>query len=65
MMSVNLSARQFGQPDLVEQVDAILAETASTLDARARDHRSVVRDQSEVGIRTLSGCATWASARSR
>ena len=26
-MSVNLSARQFAQPDLVEQVAAILAET--------------------------------------
>ena len=26
-MSVNLSARQFVQPDLVEQVDAILSET--------------------------------------
>jgi diguanylate cyclase (GGDEF)-like protein len=55
MMSVNLSARQFVQPDLVEQVDAILAETGldpSTLELEITE--SVVMDQSEVGIRTLS-----------
>jgi EAL domain-containing protein (putative c-di-GMP-specific phosphodiesterase class I) len=54
MMSVNLSARQFGQPDLVDQVAAILAETgldASTLELEITE--SVVMDQSEVGIRTL------------
>ena len=54
MMSVNLSARQFGQPDLVEQVVAILAETGldpTTLELEITE--SVVMDQSEVGIRTL------------
>ena len=54
MMSVNLSARQFGQPDLVDQVDAILAETGldpTTLELEITE--SVVMDQSEVGIRTL------------
>jgi diguanylate cyclase (GGDEF)-like protein len=55
LMSVNLSARQFVQPDLVEQVDAILSETGldpSTLELEITE--SVVMDQSEVGIRTLS-----------
>ena len=54
MMSVNLSARQFGQPDLVDQVVAILAETGldpTTLELEITE--SVVMDQSEVGIRTL------------
>jgi EAL domain-containing protein (putative c-di-GMP-specific phosphodiesterase class I) len=54
MMSVNLSARQFVQPDLVDQVDAILTETGldpSTLEMEITE--SVVMDQSEVGIRTL------------
>jgi len=54
MMSVNLSARQFGQPDLVDQVVAILAETgldSTTLELEITE--SVVMDQSEVGIRTL------------
>ena len=53
-MSVNLSARQFGQPDLVDQVEAILTETgldASTLELEITE--SVVMDQSEVGVRTL------------
>jgi diguanylate cyclase (GGDEF)-like protein len=53
-MSVNLSARQFGQPDLVEQVDAILSETGmdpSALELEITE--SVVMDQSEAGIRTL------------
>jgi len=55
LMSVNLSARQFVQPDLVDQVDAILSETGmdpSTLELEITE--SVVMDQSEVGIRTLS-----------
>ncbi len=55
LMSVNLSARQFVQPDLVESVAAILAETGldpSTLELEITE--SVVMDQSEVGIRTLS-----------
>jgi EAL domain-containing protein (putative c-di-GMP-specific phosphodiesterase class I) len=54
MMSVNLSARQFVQPDLVDQVDAILTETGldpSTLELEITE--SVVMDQSEVGIRSL------------
>ena len=54
MMSVNLSARQFGQPDLVDQVVAILAETGldpTTLELEITE--SVVMDQSEVGIRSL------------
>ena len=38
-VSVNLSARQFTQADLVEDVAAILAETGSTRRARAGDHR--------------------------
>ena len=53
-MSVNLSARQFGQADLVEQVDAILTETGmdpTTLELEITE--SVVMDQSDVGIRTL------------
>ena len=53
-MSVNLSARQFAQPDLVEQVVAILAETGldpTTLELEITE--SVLMDQSEVGIRTL------------
>ncbi len=55
LMSVNLSARQFVQPDLVDQVDAILSETGmdpSTLELEITE--SVVMDQSEVGIRALS-----------
>jgi len=54
MMSVNLSARQFVQPDLVDQVEAILTETGldpSTLELEITE--SVVMDQSEVGIRSL------------
>jgi EAL domain-containing protein (putative c-di-GMP-specific phosphodiesterase class I) len=53
-MSVNLSARQFVQPDLVDQVDAILTETGmdpTTLELEITE--SVVMDQSDVGIRTL------------
>ena len=54
-MSVNLSARQFVQPDLIDQVDTILSETGldpTTLELEITE--SVVMDQSEVGIRTLS-----------
>ena len=54
-MSVNLSARQFVQPDLVDQVAAILEETG--LDPTGLEleiTESVLMDQSEVGIRTLS-----------
>ncbi len=53
-MSVNLSARQFVQADLVDQVAAILAD--SGLDPRGLEieiTESVLMDQSEAGIRTL------------
>jgi EAL domain-containing protein (putative c-di-GMP-specific phosphodiesterase class I) len=53
-ISVNLSARQFVQPDLIEQVDAILASTRmdpSSLELEITE--SVVMDQSELGIRAL------------
>src|SRR4029077_19685025 len=53
-MSVNISARQFVQPDLVDQVAAIL--DASGLDPRGLEieiTESILMDQSEVGIRTL------------
>jgi diguanylate cyclase (GGDEF)-like protein len=55
LMSVNLSARQFVQPDLVEEVAAILGETdldPSLLELEITE--SVVMDQSETGIRTLN-----------
>ena len=53
-MSVNLSARQFAQPDLVDQVQEILAETGlepSTLEIEITE--SALMDQTEAGIRTL------------
>jgi diguanylate cyclase (GGDEF)-like protein len=53
-MSVNLSARQFAQPDLVDQVREILAETGlepSTLEIEITE--SALMDQTETGIRTL------------
>ena len=53
-MSVNLSARQFVQADLVDQVAAILDDTG--LDAGGLEieiTESVLMDQSEAGIRTL------------
>jgi len=54
VMSVNLSARQFAQADLVESIAEILA--ASHLDPGSLEleiTESVVMDQSEVGIRAL------------
>jgi diguanylate cyclase (GGDEF)-like protein len=54
-MSVNLSARQFVQPDFVELVGTILAGTGldpTLLELEITE--SVVMDQSQVGIRTLS-----------
>jgi Amt family ammonium transporter len=54
VMSVNLSARQFAQPDLVAQVQAILAETGlapSTLELEITE--SVVMDRSDDAIRAL------------
>ncbi|TMD29250.1 MAG: EAL domain-containing protein [Chloroflexi bacterium] len=53
-ISVNLSARQFAQADLVAQVAAILAETdlpPSSLELEITE--SVVMDESEPGIRAL------------
>jgi diguanylate cyclase (GGDEF)-like protein/PAS domain S-box-containing protein len=53
-ISVNLSARQFAQPDLVEQVAQILAQTglpASSLELEITE--SVLMDESEAGIRAL------------
>jgi diguanylate cyclase (GGDEF)-like protein len=54
VMSVNLSARQFTQPDLVDQIVEILAETGlepSSLELEITE--SVVMDQSETGVRAL------------
>ncbi len=54
-MSVNLSAREFGQPDLIDQVDRLLIETGmdpTTLELEITE--SVMMDQSEVGVRALS-----------
>jgi EAL domain-containing protein (putative c-di-GMP-specific phosphodiesterase class I) len=53
-MSVNLSARQFVQPELVDEVREILDETG--LDPAALEieiTESVLMDQTEAGIRTL------------
>jgi diguanylate cyclase (GGDEF)-like protein len=53
-MSVNLSARQFAQPELVDQVRGILEETG--LDPAGLEieiTESVLMDQSETGVRTL------------
>ncbi len=53
-MSVNLSARQFAQPDLVAQVAAVLESTGlppSTLTLEITE--SVVMDESEAGIIAL------------
>ena len=54
VMSVNLSARQFAQADLVENLAEILAEShlaPSSLELEITE--TVVMDQSEAGIRTL------------
>jgi EAL domain-containing protein (putative c-di-GMP-specific phosphodiesterase class I) len=54
VMSVNLSASQFVQPDLVEQVAAILEEThlpARLLELEITE--TVLMDQSEAGTRAL------------
>jgi diguanylate cyclase (GGDEF)-like protein len=53
-MSVNLSARQFAQPELVDQVREILADTGldpATLEIEITE--SALMDQTEAGIRTL------------
>ncbi len=54
LMSVNLSARQFSQPDLVEQVAAVLDATGiapGSLELEITE--SVLMDQSETGIDAL------------
>ena len=54
VMSVNLSARQFMQPDLVDQVAAILGDTglpAELLELEITE--SVLMDQTEAGTRAL------------
>jgi EAL domain-containing protein (putative c-di-GMP-specific phosphodiesterase class I) len=54
VMSVNLSARQFTQPDLVDQIAGILAETglpAHLLELEITE--TVLMDQSEAGTRAL------------
>jgi EAL domain-containing protein (putative c-di-GMP-specific phosphodiesterase class I) len=53
-MSVNLSARQFAQPGLVDQVREILTDTGldpASLEIEITE--SVLMDQTEAGIRTL------------
>ena len=53
-MSVNLSGRQFAQPDLVDEIAGILVESGlepSALELEITE--SVVMDQSETGVRTL------------
>jgi diguanylate cyclase (GGDEF)-like protein len=53
-MSVNLSARQFAQPELVDQVREILDKTgleAAELEIEITE--SVLMDQSEAGVRSL------------
>ncbi len=53
-LSVNLSARQFAEPELVGQVAAILAETGlepASLELEITE--SVLMDESETGIETL------------
>jgi diguanylate cyclase (GGDEF)-like protein/excisionase family DNA binding protein len=54
LMSVNLSARQFSQPDLVDTITRILAETKLPAEALELEiTESVLMDESETGIRTL------------
>ena len=53
-MSVNLSARQFAQPGLVDQVREILTDTGldpASLEVEITE--SVLMDQTETGVRTL------------
>ena len=53
-MSVNLSARQFAESGLVEQVQEILAETGlEPAGLEIEITESVLMDQTETGIRTL------------
>ena len=53
-MSVNLSGRQFAQPDLVDEVAGILIESRLAPEALELEiTESVVMDESEAGVRTL------------
>jgi EAL domain-containing protein (putative c-di-GMP-specific phosphodiesterase class I) len=53
-MSVNLSARQFAQPELVDQVREILAETGlEPAGLEIEITESVLMDQTETGVDTL------------
>ncbi len=54
VMSVNLSGRQFAQPDLVDEVAGILIESRLAPEALELEiTESVVMDESEAGVRTL------------
>jgi diguanylate cyclase (GGDEF)-like protein/excisionase family DNA binding protein len=54
LMSVNLSARQFSQPDLADRISRILTETQLPAEALELEiTESVVMDESEAGTRTL------------
>ena len=54
LMSVNISARQFAQPDLADRIGRILTETKLPADALELEiTESVVMDESEAGTRTL------------
>ena len=58
-MSVNLSARQFAQADLVGQVAGILAETGLDPDRLELEiTESVLMDESDAGVRSLGRCAS-------
>jgi diguanylate cyclase (GGDEF)-like protein len=54
LMSVNLSARQFALPDLVDQITRVLADSGLPANALELEiTESVVMDESEAGTRTL------------
>jgi predicted signal transduction protein with EAL and GGDEF domain len=54
VMSVNLSGRQFAQPELVDEIAEVLAESGLEPGALELEiTESVVMDQSESGVRTL------------
>jgi diguanylate cyclase (GGDEF)-like protein len=53
-MSVNLSARQFAQPELVEQVaDSLAANGLDPASLEIEITESILMDQTEAGVRTL------------
>ena len=62
-MSVNLTARQFGQPGLIDVVRSLLATTGlepASLELEITE--SVVMGETEAGIARLRAFATWACA---